>query len=804
MSLRSSKIVLACAAAAAMALLVPGDFLAAGRGEPGLVAPMRLELRDRLTDLALLSELDIDVDGVFWTWARVYLLPEEIEKLQGLGFALRPLREEGGPEAEGTYTPDAGAAVPSTYHTYETLTAELQQIAADHPGITRLVSIGKSVQGRDLWMMKVSKNPDIEEDEPEVRYIAAMHGDEVVGKEMCVNLIHLLTDGYGTDPRLTALVDGNEIWFLPSMNPDGTAAARRYNANNFDLNRNFPDQFDDPVDSPAGRAVETQHVMNWGYAHNVVLSANFHGGAMVANYPYDGTPSGSSVYSLSPDDALWVSLARTYADDSTAMRTSNSDSSFTNGVCNGADWYNINGGMQDWNYVWRGAKDITLEISNSKWPAGSQLPAFWEDNRESMLSFLERAREGAAGVVRDAADGSPLPATVHVLGNALDTYTDPDVGDFHRLLLPGTYTLEVASPGYATARVEDVVVVAGAPATRVEVDLVPLAVALEPVAHRVADAGDAALAPGETADLAVSLKNLGSAASGISAELVPAGWAADVVRAGATYPDLGAGASAESLDPHHAVALSPLAPPGSKAAFALQWTSNEGAGLSAPFFVPVGASACTTAVSTNVPKTVLDRQTASSTLTFPVTREISDVRVSVDVTHPYVGDLHVRVVSPSGIPVALHSRTGGSTDDLHGWYGTTLVSAEPLARLRGADAAGTWRLDVVDGVPLNTGSLTGWSVEVCGRPFEATLPAMRIHGVAKAAGSVDVSWWPYPGVQRYKVYRSGDPRVAGSFADVSASDPDDTDTAFHDGAAGDLYWLVSGVGPNGEGPIAGP
>jgi len=110
----------------------------------------------------------------------------------------------------------------------------------------------------------------------------------------------------------------------------------------------------------------------------------------------------------------------------------------------------------------------------------------------------------------------------------------------------------------------------------------------------------------------------------------------------------------------------------------------------------------------------------------------------------------------------------------------------------------------VDGVPLNTGSLTGWSVEVCGRPFEATLPAMRIHGVAKAAGSVDVSWWPYPGVQRYKVYRSGDPRVAGSFADVSASDPDDTDTAFHDGAAGDLYWLVSGVGPNGEGPIAGP
>src|SRR5882757_4569227 len=170
---------------------------AAGRGEPGPVFAMRVALHDRLADLKLLRELDIDVDGVYGNWARVYVLPEELEKLTGLGFSLQLLPEEQEP-AETLFTPGAPLTVPTTYHTYETLTAELQQIAAANPSITRLYSLGKSVQGRDLWMMKITRNPDVEENEPEVRYIAAMHGDEVVGKEMCVDIIHLLVDSYGT------------------------------------------------------------------------------------------------------------------------------------------------------------------------------------------------------------------------------------------------------------------------------------------------------------------------------------------------------------------------------------------------------------------------------------------------------------------------------------------------------------------------------------------------------------------------------------------------------------------------------
>ena len=180
-------------------------------------------------------------------------------------------------------------------------------------------------------MVKVTKNPDLEEDEPEVRYIAAMHGDEVVGKEMCVNLLHHLVDSYGVDPRITALVDTTEIWLLPSMNPDGTALNQRYNASGIDLNRNFPDQFTDAVDSTMGRAIETAHVMNWGYAHATNLSANFHGGALVANYPFDGTPTGESIYATAPDDALLRSLSRSYVDTNGPMALSNADPSWDRG-----------------------------------------------------------------------------------------------------------------------------------------------------------------------------------------------------------------------------------------------------------------------------------------------------------------------------------------------------------------------------------------------------------------------------------------------------------------------------------------
>ena len=84
--------------------------------------------------------------------------------------------------------------------TYPQLEAELQAVAAAHPELVRLVTIGNTIQGRAIWLMKISDNPGIEEMEPEFKFTSSIHGDEVTGLELCRRMIHHLVDNYGTDP----------------------------------------------------------------------------------------------------------------------------------------------------------------------------------------------------------------------------------------------------------------------------------------------------------------------------------------------------------------------------------------------------------------------------------------------------------------------------------------------------------------------------------------------------------------------------------------------------------------------------
>jgi len=113
--------------------------------------------------------------------------------------------------------------------------------------------------------------------------------------------------------------------------------------------------------------------------HNFVLSANFHGGALVANYPFDGSNTFAGVPAPTPDDKLFKFLASTYSQNHASMYRSYE---FTGGITNGAGWYSLFGGMQDFNYLagsesdshpeWAGVacNEITLEISEVKYPAG--------------------------------------------------------------------------------------------------------------------------------------------------------------------------------------------------------------------------------------------------------------------------------------------------------------------------------------------------------------------------------------------------------------------------------------------------
>ncbi len=149
-----------------------------------------------------------------------------------------------------------------------------------------------------MWVGKVSDNVGSDEPEIEVKYIGAMHGDELTGLENCIKLIDTLLTGYGVDAELTEMVNDYEIYILPLMNPDGRnvgTLGQRFNANGQDLNRDFPDRCWDSTNTAAGREIETAHVMDFTAARNFVISANFHGGEVVANYPWDSNYNGQCV-----------------------------------------------------------------------------------------------------------------------------------------------------------------------------------------------------------------------------------------------------------------------------------------------------------------------------------------------------------------------------------------------------------------------------------------------------------------------------------------------------------------------------
>ena len=332
-----------------------------------------------------------------------------------------------------------------SYHNYNELTDFLININSEFPDITNLFSIGQSVQGRELWVLEISDNPGINEVEPEFKYIANMHGDETVGRELCLYLISWFVNGYGSDDRATDLINNTSIFIMPSMNPDGFENGSRYNANNVDLNRDFPDQFNDPNNSLAGRQPETQAVMEWTWQRNFVLSANMHTGALVVNYPFDGPNTG--VYSGAPDDDVFVHISTCYADAHPNMESGG----FQNGITNGAQWYAVFGGMQDWNYVWESDFDITLEQNEVKWPNSNLLDGLWEDHREPMIAYIEQIHQGLRGVVLDDNSNQPLNATITIEGIDHDIFTDPQNGDYYRLLTPGQYIVNVNSFGYLPA-----------------------------------------------------------------------------------------------------------------------------------------------------------------------------------------------------------------------------------------------------------------------------------------------------------------------------------------------------------------
>uniref|UniRef100_A0ACD6ADK2 Uncharacterized protein n=1 Tax=Avena sativa TaxID=4498 RepID=A0ACD6ADK2_AVESA len=314
-----------------------------------------------------------------------------------------------------------------------------------------VISIGKSVNGSPLWVVEISDKPGQREAEPAFKFIGNVHGDEPVGREVLMQLAYWLCDNYLKDPLATLIVENTHLHILPTLNPDGFALRRRGNANNIDLNRDFPDQFFPINDDINYRQPETRAIMSWIKQEHFTASATLHGGALVANYPWDGSRDKRKQYYGCPDDKAFRYMASVYSQSHYNMSLSKE---FRGGITNGALWYPIYGGMQDWNYIHGGCFELTLEISDVKWPKASELLVIWKQNKMSMLNLVASlVKTGVHGRIFAADTGRPIPGSLMVKGIDSKLSASRTFGDYHRILAPGeSYEVVASMEGFTPKR----------------------------------------------------------------------------------------------------------------------------------------------------------------------------------------------------------------------------------------------------------------------------------------------------------------------------------------------------------------
>jgi len=337
-----------------------------------------------------------------------------------------------------------------TYPAYESL---MQQFASDHPEICKMITITTLASGRKILALQISDNVNTEESEPEFLFSSTIHGNETTGYILMLHLADYLLTNYGTDQRITNMVNNFNIVICPLANPDGTYkggnntvdGATRYNANNVDLNRNYPDPQDGPHPDGNEWQPETVAFMDFAGQNTFTMGANFHSGAEVVNYPWDTWSK------LSADNAWWTYVCHEYADTVHLNSPVGYMTLYPSGITNGFAWYRITGGRQDYMNYYQHCRESTIELSDAYILPASELIPYWNYNYRSFLNYIEQSGYGLRGLVTDSMSGDPLYAKIYISDFDKDSsfvYTDPQVGDYHRLLKGGSYDVTFSASGY--------------------------------------------------------------------------------------------------------------------------------------------------------------------------------------------------------------------------------------------------------------------------------------------------------------------------------------------------------------------
>ncbi len=312
-----------------------------------------------------------------------------------------------------------------SYHTYESMLSKLRELETIHPETCKVHDLGVSSDGEThMWALKISDNVDQEEDEPSVLLTGAIHGNERPAPEMALYTIDYILENEAN----RNLINETQIWVIPIMNSAGHVANTRQNANQVDLNRGFPVDWEN--DSLEGLEVETKNLIENFYdkRDHVVAGIDLHTFGQVYLLPYARTREEPADH-----DAL---LALGEMMGNSAGYRPMQLTKFIRRT--------VKGGGADYRYGKYGTFYYGLELGTSHAPPAAKLAALCELNLRGVMMMMNRVHYSTltGHITRD---GKPIVATISIDGidspeNLRMPYrSDENFGRYYRILMPGKY-----------------------------------------------------------------------------------------------------------------------------------------------------------------------------------------------------------------------------------------------------------------------------------------------------------------------------------------------------------------------------
>ncbi len=635
----------------------------------------------------------------------------------------------------------------SDYHDPAEISAYLDQVVAAHPDIAMKVTLQTGLpEGGTIYAMKISDNVTVDEDEPTYLMDGQIHAREVMTSEVMIDAIGYLTDNYGSDAQVTRWVDEMEIWIVPVVNPDGATYVHttdnwwRKNRSHecgsdvgVDLNRNFEwnyracDGSDDYCSSDvyhgpsAASELETQAISALQEQVRPMYYINYH--------TYGEYIMWSSGCGVTDEEELLRSVG------SALNEIVENDDGQTGQWAIGASGdaiYHAPGGADDNAYGAAGAVAFTFELNSS----GFQ-PEYstWRDitvqrQRVAWGYLLDQTLDGPSvtGHTFDADTLEPVVATYKFANHPFTSGQWPlrtdAAGRFGRAALPNSeHVMVFSASGYLP---ETRVLSVGSSPANVEV---PMTAGTNHAP--VVDAGDDQLvSEGDTVQLDAS------GSSDPDGNTIFFQW---TQTAGPTV----------SMQNQWSATPSFFAPGvDADTVLTFQVMASDGELDSTPDTVDVTVRDMwddqASYDSSDTPIAIPDDDPNGITSIIHVNEDkpILSASVHLDITHSYIGDLHVTLTSPAGTEKVLHDGTGGSDDNL--------VADYDLPEVTGEQAMGDWVLFVYDDAGSDTGTLNNWSLalELVGDPgcqsaSDCDLPNVNEHACTDGRCEIvscDTNW----------------------------------------------------------------